>query len=357
MFKKIFSAALAITGALISHAQTDSASVQPALSVTGSADLYYRYDFSKTRTNNLTSFTNSHNRFELGMASIKLEHKTEKLDMVADLGFGKRAQEFSYTDGNGVLSAIKQLYISYSPATWVKFTAGTMATHVGYELVDAYLNRNYSMSYMFTNGPFAHTGLKMDLTKGKSGFMLGIANPTDYKYVPDDVMNKKFLLAQYSLAVSDNFKIYLNYVGGQGIDTSKSNQFDAVITAKISDKFSIAYNGTVNNTKLHGGNGKLNNKKNWWGSALYFNLDPTPAFGLTLRTEYFSDKNQLKVYSANPEGGTVFATTLSANIRVSSFILVPELRVDNSSKELFIKNNQRSGSTAGSFLVAAIYVF
>ena len=36
------------------------------------------------------------------------------------------------------------------------------ATHVGYELVDAYLNRNYSMSYMFSYGPFFHTGIKAD---------------------------------------------------------------------------------------------------------------------------------------------------------------------------------------------------
>ena len=209
MLKKTLAFMCAVMYALIGNAQTDSTSPAPALSITGSADLYYRYDFAK-KGNSFTSFTNSHNRFELGMATVKLEHKTAKLDMVADLGFGRRAREFSYTDDNGngrdvVFSAIKQLYISYAPASWVKFTAGTWATHVGYELVDAYANRNYSMSYMFTNGPFSHTGFKVDLTKGKSGFMLGIANPTDYKYVPSGALNKKFFLAQYSLAASDNF--------------------------------------------------------------------------------------------------------------------------------------------------------
>src|ERR1700712_1071300 len=151
------------------------------------------------------------------------------------------------------------------------------------------------MSYMFTNGPFTHTGFKVDPTKGKSGFMLGIANPTDYKYVPEGVLNKKFFLAQYSLAASDNFKLYLNYVGGQAPDTSKSSQFDAVIIAKLGSKFSIGYNGTVNSTKTRSA-GRFSPAKNWWGSALYLNLDPTSSFGLTLRGEYFSDKDQLKVY-------------------------------------------------------------
>ena len=318
--------------------------------------MYYRYDFSKTKSNNRTSFTNSHNSFELGMATVKLEHKTSKLDVVADLGFGKRATEFSYND-NGILAGIKQLYISYSPAEWIKFTAGSWATHVGYELVDAYGNRNYSMSYMFTNGPFFHTGLKAEATKGKSGFMLGIANPTDYKYVPDGMMNKKFLLAQYSFAPSDHFKLYLNYVGGQGIDTAKTNQFDVVLTSKVSSKFSVGYNGTVNSTKLNTGRGKLADAKSWWGSALYLNLDPSEHFGLTLREEYFSDKNRLKVYGAYGEGGSVIASTLSANIKIKSLIIIPELRIDNANKNIFTNSDGKGTKSAANLLVAAVYVF
>ena len=77
---------------------TEPAEKAPAFTFSGSADVYYRYDFAKTRANNFTSFTNSHNSFELGMASVKLEYKNSKVSMVADLGFGKRAQEFNYTD-------------------------------------------------------------------------------------------------------------------------------------------------------------------------------------------------------------------------------------------------------------------
>src|SRR3954468_7135240 len=108
MLRKII--ACGITMNTITTASTQDSTKVPALTVNGSADLYYKYEFSKNKNNNLTSFTNSHNRFELGMASVKLEHKTAKVDMVADLGFGKRAQEFSYND-EGILAAVKQLYI------------------------------------------------------------------------------------------------------------------------------------------------------------------------------------------------------------------------------------------------------
>lgn len=329
---------------------------KPALTITGGADMYYRYDFATTRFNNLTSFTNSHNRFELGMATVKLEHKTEKVGVVVDLGFGKRAQEFSYND-QGILAAIKQLYVTYSPASFVKFTAGSFATHVGYELVDANLNRNYSMSYMFTNGPFFHTGLKADFTAGKHGFMVGIANPTDFKYVPDFQMNKKAFLAQYSVAISDNFKAYLNYVNSQSpLDSSKSSQFDLVLTGKVSDKFSLGYNGTVNSMKFRDVN-KYTESESWWASAVYLNLDPSSVFGLTLRGEYFSDKKSIKMFSPYADGGSIFATTLSANFRVHSFTIIPEFRLDSASEDIFTDKDGAGKSSAANFLIAAVYSF
>lgn len=327
----------------------------PFLTITGSADAYYRYDFGKARSNNLTSFTNSHNSFALGMASVKFEHKGDKVGAVLDLGFGPRAKEFSYND-DGITQAIKQLYITYSPADWVKFSVGSWATHVGYELLDPQLNRNYSMSYMFTNGPFTHTGVKADFTKNKHGFMIGISNATDYRNMPDGQINNKFVLAQYSLAASDNVKIYLNYVGGKSPDSSKVNQFDLVATSKFSDKFNLGFNATVNSAQSWDGS-KNTDEKSWWGSALYLNFDPQSWLGLTLRGEYFNDDNQLKMFSAAPNGGNIFATTLSANFKTGGFIFIPEFRIDNASENIFTGKDGGTKKSASNFLFAAIYLF
>ncbi|HYF33543.1 MAG TPA: outer membrane beta-barrel protein [Chitinophagaceae bacterium] len=327
----------------------------PSFTFSGSADVYYRYDFAKTRTNNFTSFTNSHNSFELGMASARLDYKHGKVSMVADLGFGKRAKEFSYND-EGITAAIKQLFVTYAPADWIKFTAGSWATHVGYELVDPQLNRNYSMSYMFTNGPFFHTGAKADLTAGKHGFMIGIANPTDLKSVPDGVINRKFILAQYSLAVNDNTKLYFNYVGGKGTDSVRANQFDLVVTGKLGSKLSIGYNGTVASVRQWDGIKNISGKS-WWGSALYLGADPKDWFGLTLRAEYFNDEKQLKVFSTASEGGNIFATTLSANFKVNALVIIPEVRIDHASKKIFTGKSGMPSATAGSFLLAMVYAF
>ena len=330
-------------------ASTPAPAPAPALSITGSADFYYRYDFDK-QVNNYTSFTGTHNNFKLGMASVKLEHKTAKMDMVADLGFGPRAQEFAYNDA-GIVQAIKQLYISYSPTAWVKFTGGTWATHVGYEVLDAYANRNYSMSYMFTNGPFSHTGVRADFTVGKSGIMVGVSNPTDWRSVPTGYINKKNLIAQYSYAPNDNIKLYLNYVGGRDTGDNKVHQFDFVGTFKFSSLFNVGVNGTLNKSSRF--TEDYVTSRTWYGAAAYLNLDPAPWFGLTLREEYFSDKDGVKL----PVPSKVFASTLTAQFKVDGFIFMPEFRLDNANEQIFLKSDNTGSKSTASFLFAAIYSF
>jgi hypothetical protein len=321
----------------------------------GFADAYFRSDFMSTPANNRTSFTNTHNSFELGMASMKVDYTKGKVSMTADVGIGKRAQEFSYNE-TGLTSAIKQLYISYQANDWLKLTAGSWATHVGYELVDAPANRNYSMSYMFSWGPFFHTGVKAEVTTGNSGFMFGIANPTDFKTAP--INSSKYVLAQYSVALSDDVKAYVNYVGGKRYtDSAKTGQFDLVLTAKASDLFSLGFNGTVASNRFQQNNKYDDKSTKWWGSALYLNLDPTPGFGITLRSEYFSDKNSLAAMATASEGAAVFANTLSGNIRVGGLTLIPEFRVESASGKIYSNKNGAAGSSDASFLIAAVYKF
>ena len=354
MLRNFSMAFFAILSSVCLYAQ-DSSSAPKAFTVSGFADLYYRKDFAKSDANNFTSFTGAQKSLELGMASVKLEYKPGKLDLVADLGFGPKAREFSYND-KGFFSSVKQLYASYSATDWLKFTAGTWATHVGYELVDPQLNRNYSMSYMFTNGPFTHTGVKAEVSKGKSGFMIGMSHATDYRKRPSGLIRKEFLIAQYSYAFTDNIKLFLNYVGGKNPDTSKVSQFDAVLTAKISDKVSVGYNGTINTTKAWDGSKNVDGKS-WSGNAFYLNVDPVSYAGLTLRQEFFSDKNQLKVFASAAGGSTVSATTISANFKLGGFLFIPEIRYESAGQAIYKDVNNRAVKSATNFIFAAIYSF
>ena len=322
---------------ILSNAQSDTSAKAPLAATTYTIyfDGYYRNDFSKQSTNNKTSFTNSNQSLQLGMASIKIDRTNGKFAGTLDLGLGKRAQEFSYND-NGVAQAIKQAYLSYAPMNGLKITAGKWATHIGYELLDAYANRNYSMSYGFSYGPFFHTGIRADIALGgKSAMMIGLAQPTDF--VSADSPNK-MLIAQFSTSSKDDqLKAFLNYQGGKD-----KSQFDLVLNGVVNSQVGINYDGTIANIS---GN-------NWTSNAVYVNYDPSAKIGFTLRSEYFNDtKNAVGV------GSSIFQNTLSANIHFAKLTLIPEIRFDNAKDKIFFNSNSNLNQYAGNFLIAAVYKF
>ncbi len=323
--------------------------ISPAPTITASIDVYYRYNFSDPKSgfiNNYTSFTNSQNSFELGMASIRADHSFGKASATIDLGFGRRAEEFSYANtDHPSLFTIMQAYLSYVISDKFKLTMGKWATHIGYEVPDAYLNRNYSMNYMFSYGPFSHTGLKADMGLGKkSALMLGIANTTDNVTT---VASRKYAIAQFSTGSSnDKVKAYLNYQGSYSGSYS-TTQLDAVVTAAIASKFSMGYNGTVLWAKTDSTSGS------WSGSAVYLNFDPISTLGITLRAEYFD--NAKAVVSAPATG--IFDFTLSPNFKVGNLTIIPELRLDAGKDEMFEKSDGTGTKTTVTGILAATYHF
>jgi hypothetical protein len=350
---------------------TKPAPTPPPVTITGSVDAYYRYNFNAPKgfTNNYTSFTNSQNSFELGMASIRADHSFGKVGATVDLGFGRRAQEFSYND-NGTLVAVKQAYVTFQASSKLKFTMGKWGTHIGYEVLDAYANRNYSMDYMFSLGPFFHTGLKMDVTLSPTtAFMVGIANPTDFSTTSSGT---KVALAQFSTGTKDGkWKFFLNYQGYGGGTTDDStlapgyvlykslNQFDLVINGTLSSKFGVGFNGTVQSVKS-----STLGSASWWGAAAYLNFDPSAMFGLTLRGEYFSDKDGLKIKPNDQPffpitGLDVFDLTLTGLIHAgTNLTIMPEIRLDQGSKNFFYKSSSITPTESTvSALLAVVYHF
>lgn len=340
------------TNILFGQTPDSSKATSHALVISGSLDGYYRYNFNHPKQypyNSATSFTRSSNSFELGMASLRADHNFGKINATIDLGFGTRAEEFSYNDANTRL-AVKQAYLSYAPSSKIKFTFGTWATHVGYELVDAYLNRNYSMSYMFTNGPFTHTGLKADISLGeKTAVMVGVSNPTDYRSAA--AMPKSFIAQWYTGSKDDRFKVYINFVGGKQSPYKKVIQPDLVVAYAASSKLSVGFNATYQSVKLDKDSTHHFTAYQWWGTAVYINVDPVSWFGLTLRGEYINDKDKWIGVKH------VFAPTLSANFKVNNLTIIPELRFDKAGNQYFYKTASTLTASTGSFILAAAYHF
>ena len=319
------------------------------LSIAGHVDAYYRY--SSNGVAGKTSYSDAGKGFGFGMANLQLSKDAGKISFMADVMFGPRAEgtNYYYTNASGnasSLALIKQLYVSYKPTDKLKFTLGNFMTFVGYELVEASNNLNYSMSYNYTNGPFYHTGLKVDYQlTDKFGAMVGLFNRTDTKL--DN--GPKFFGGQLSY-VDGPFKIYGNVLAGKEADSSQVTTFDITTSYQATSKLGLGFN-LINKSVTP----EKGTAKSWLGTAFYLNYAFTDKFTLAGRGENLNDsKGALFGFNDN----TLTAFTLSGNFKVDALTIIPEIRFDSAKKGIFPNDRDatyKTGETA--FILAAVYKF
>ncbi len=338
----LFLSLIALTLPFCSSAQDDSEA--PELSISGSIDAYYRVNLnnSNDETSGATmspgsSFANQPG-FALGMANIILGLDGEKSGFVADLAIGPKGDEAVFNavnaDGNPANSAIiNQLYAYWHVGESVTLSFGNFNTFLGYEVISPTGNFNYSTSYMFSNGPFSHSGLKADFDMGNGwSLMTGIFNPTDFTDFNPTAEYMGGLQLGYS---ADAGSFYFN-----SLFDDDFYQFDITTGWDLSDSFYLGVNTTYA-------------KDSFYGIAGYFQLATSETFGLGLRTEYFADEGLGLV----GDGETIFDVTLSGNATIGNLTLIPEIRLDSYSNDVIIAADGSMKSSLSSFVLAAVYSF
>jgi len=321
----------------------------------GSVDTYYKSNFTGPNTamddgegNSyfLTPGTSFANRsgFSLGMANVIASYEGEKVGFVADLVFGPRGEDAVFLS-IGSSNIVNQLYVYWNVSEKVKLTFGNFNTFLGYEVISPVANFNYSTSYMFSYGPFSHTGIKADFTlSDNSSLMLAVMNSTDFTEVNLD--GGYTFGAQ--LGISDQF---LNIVyGDQTGTTGPTFQIDYTGGLNLNDDFFLGINASYNDT----------DGSAFYGAALYPQLSTSESFAIGLRAEYFVETDggagAIGGYDSSGDAN-VFDITLTGSYTVGDLIIKPELRLDSASEEVFWDKDLKGNKSLSSFLVAAIYKF
>jgi hypothetical protein len=310
--------------------------------LSGSIDTYFRGNLNAANDANKiapgTSFANAPG-FSLGMINIIAGYEGEKVGFVADMVYGPRGADAVF-ESTGSSSIVNQLYAYWNVSEKVKLTMGNFNTFLGYEVISPTANFNYSTSYMFSYGPFSHTGLKADITLSeKSSLMLAIMNPTDAtEFNPD---GKYSLGAQYGY--SGQFFNYLLNPDSYEIDFTGG--FD------ISESFFLGINAAYFSADDAAG---------FYGVALYPQYATSEHFKIGLRAEYFAETDgDFGAIGTGVADSSIFATTLSANYTIGSLTIIPEVRLDSASDNFngFTNNSADPTKSLSSFLLAAVYSF
>lgn len=314
------------------------------LVISGSADVYYKYDFSG-HPNIPTSFATDQNSFSIGMFDLAAKKKVGKAAFVGEVSFGPRGQEQSLPTGpSGQYYHIQNLYVSYDLTDKLNVTGGYMSTFIGYEVISPVGNFNYSTSYLFTNGPFQNAGVKATYTfSPAASLMVGLFNDQWNTYSTTVVTQSGTSFgkintfgAQLMLAPAKGWTAYLNLLTGPASGTI----FDLTTAYQITDAFKLGLNAADKT-----GKGAANYK----GAALYPQLAVSKAVTLGLRGEYFKQ---------DYTGGTdITALTLTANIKSGPLTFIPEVRLDGGKDKIFTDSNGAPTKTASQFLLAAVYAF
>ncbi len=374
---------LLILLASIRYAQAQEAAEESKITLSGSVDAYYRANFSGPNKGEYaqapgTSFANLPG-FALGMANVIAAHKGEKVGFVADLVFGPRGTDAVFLS-TGSANIVNQLFMYWNAGDRLTFTIGNFNTYLGYEVISPTGNFNYSTSYMFSSGPFSHTGLKADFELSENwSLMAAVMNPTDFtEFNPQGTYTAGFQLGYEN----DNGGTWFNFLYGDqdgkldedyGLSTGQNSagttfQLDLTTGYNATEALYLGLNATYLTTsagEVYNGSTIVDSDGDaagFYGIAGYIQATTSEQFALGARVEYFSvfnDGGSAIATDPTSGDGNVLAFTLSGNIKpTKNLTLIPELRLDTASEESnFINNSLNPSKSLSSFLLAAVFSF
>jgi len=337
-FKNTLLLSLAVLVSFTAIAQEEETAAEPTFALSGSIDTYYRSSEYAPGT----SFANLPG-FAMGMANLIVSYEGEKSGFVADLVFGPRGADAVFgspqlSDFYRSSNMVNQLYAYYNVSDSFTLTLGNFNTFLGYEVISPVANFNYTTSYMFSYGPFSHSGIKADIAAGENtSIMLAVLNSTDateFQPIDDDFM----IGAQLGI-----FGQYINYLGGGSNGVS---QIDFTGGFNLGDSFFLGINATSYSD---------DSDVEFSGVALYPQYTFSDTFALGARFEAFSEDGLGAIGSISGDGDNT-SFTITGSYTSGNFIFKPEIRIDSASDKFYTDADGATDSLSA-FLVAAIYSF
>ena len=234
---------------------------------------------------------------------------------------------------------ITQAYVHFGAAPFTVI-AGKFVTNSGAEVIKSAGDTNYSRSILFGYAiPFTHTGLRATYKVSDALTVLGGINQ-GWDAVQDTNSDKTLELGG-TLTLSKELALTGSVYSGKERVTNypKSdangtrNLIDLVVTFNVNDQLTLIGNydyGTQERGSPSGGKAK------WTGIAGYANYQFNDQWKMSLRGEYFDDKDGYRTGIAQTWKE---ATLTLAYLPTKALEIRAEVRADRSDKQAFLKSD------------------
>jgi len=313
-----------------------------------------QFEYSSSPQPSLHVFDSRHDSFVLNQAAFTLAMQPkEGFGAVVNVIAGEDARvinSFSVPSSTNNFD-VTQAFLQYAGGPWT-VQAGKMLTLAGAEVIAPTLNTNVSRSLLFNAEPFTHTGVRATYAASdKLSVIFGVNN--GWNQTSDNNSQKT---AELGLSLTPMKQFILTaqgYFGSEVLASGTSAErslVDLVATFPVNDANTFIFNydwGKQDKGGINGSDAK------WSGVAGYFNHAFNETWRVSLRAEYFDDKDGFTT-------GTVQkvkeVTATFGYAPSKSFELRIEGRYDKSDSSTFLKNSKGTPDDKQSgFLLEALY--
>jgi hypothetical protein len=313
--------------------------------------------------NGYRAFDYDHNSFRIDAAEVVLQKPVAnpgdfgfRLDVTYGAVARVAAARGLFRDpatGNALDIDLQQAIASYiiPLGRGLRVDAGKFVTPVGYELIEGYdgYNDNFSHSYLFTYGPYTHTGLRFSYPfTDKFNATVMLINGWDN--VVDNNQAKSFGVT-LAFVPHPTLNLFLNYVAGPEQDKNDDDfrhLVDFVGVWKPNWRFALTlnvdYGLDTNAVVLAPADGMMvidpahaaRKNAQWVMAVVYLRTALTHRLALILRGELFRDDDGNRTGTAQ----TLGALTLTPELRINDNLLLRgEFRYDQSDQRVFERSD------------------
>jgi len=304
-----------------SFAQEDSTK---SIKVSTYVDMYYSYDFSNPMNFEKPDYNynyKKHNQLNVNMAFVKLGYQSSRMRSNLALMTGNYAM-YNLSPEPNWAKPLLEANIGYKIAKqqniWVD--AGVMPSHIGFESAIGADCWNLTRSLLAENSPYYETGIKLSYTNKKEDLYFAFHVLNGWQKIA--VTNKDQAPSvglQLTYKPSSILTLnYSNFIGRIYLDTMDAlrvfHNLYAIYEASPKTAFIVGFDiGTQQNAS----------SKNviWYTPVLIGKLNLNPKSKLAARLEYYSDKQQIIIPTATPNGYSTFGASVNYDRQITSNVL------------------------------------
>lgn len=320
-----------------------------AFTYSGFVDAYYIKNIAGpvTGSNKIRVFDPADNEFNLALAEISFQKKSESVGFRVDLGAGK-------VTGLSLTGLVQQAYLTAVVPVGAGLTVdvGQFVTHMGFEVIESKDNWNYSRSILFGWAiPFYHTGARFSYPV-LSNLTATLHVLNGWNLVTDN-NNYKTLGVTLNYALAPSTSIIINALSGTEAVApiyGKRNVFDLIITHQLTEALALAVNADYGEERLAAG------LATWKGGAVYAKYVLDEKSAAALRFEMYNDASNTSPTGSG--GGKLSEVTATYEYKpAGDLILRGEIRNDMSDVTYFDSKKPADAKSQLTALIGAIFTF